>query len=44
MAYDESPTQSRGTARRWRSVDGVVCARCHPPASPTLVVAWEGET
>ena len=28
--------------RRWRSVYGaVVCARCHPPASPTLGAAWE---
>ena len=33
-----------GTTRSWRSVYGaVVCARCHPPASPTLVAAWEGE-
>jgi hypothetical protein len=28
--------------RRWRSVYGaVVCVRCHPPASPTLVAGWE---
>jgi hypothetical protein len=30
--------------RRWRSVYGaVICARCHPPASPTLVAAWAGK-
>jgi hypothetical protein len=31
-----------GTTRRWRSVySAVVCAKCHPPASPKLVAAWE---
>jgi hypothetical protein len=30
--------------RRWRSIYGaVVCARCHPPASPALVTGWAGE-
>ena len=44
MAHDESPTQGRGTARRWSLIDGaVVCARRHSPASPTLGAAWEGE-
>ena len=44
MAHDESTTQGCGTARRWSLISGaVVCARCHPPASPKLVVAWEGE-
>lgn len=29
--------------RFWLSVHGVlVCARCHPPASPKLVARWIG--
>ena len=30
-------------SRFWHSIHGVtVCARCHPPASPRLVVQWIG--
>jgi hypothetical protein len=40
----EGGVDACGTTRRWRSLYGVViCARCHPPASPKLVAAWEGE-
>ena len=39
----EGSADACGTTQRWRSVYGaVVCTRCHPPASPTLVAAWEG--
>ena len=32
-----------GGGRWWTSIHGIrVCGKCHPPASPELVVRWEG--
>lgn len=32
-----------GGGRWWVSIHGArVCAKCHPPAGPKLVVRWEG--
>lgn len=41
---DGGPCFSCGSTRRWLSIHmAVVCALCHPPVDPRLVVRWIGD-